>query len=279
MGHELSGIVMQSNTNGIQTGDKVVVEPLITCGSCFACRSGFSYVCQNLGLYGIDAPGGFAEYVAVAGDRVIKIPEDLAFDVAALIEPVAVAVHTVRLSSLKFGDTVCVLGGGPIGLLTALVAGQVGPKQIFVCEKEPFRIQIAREFGFEVIDVNRDDPETVIMDATSGKGVDIVFEVAGAPQTILLSTKLCCVRGEIVQVAMPKVAREVDIVGLTFKELTLKGVRVYAPYDFAKAVHFVANSGVDLSPLLSEPFRLEEAEMAFAKAYAGQEVMRVLFKI
>ena len=229
-----------------------------------------------MGLYGIDAPGGFADYVTIPGDRVFRIPDALALDVAALIEPVAVAVHAVRLPSLKSGDTVCVLGGGPIGLLTALIARQVRPEKIFICEKEPFRIQIARDFGFEVIDAGQDDPEAVIIAATAGKGVDLVFEVAGAPATILLSTRICCVHGEIVQVAMPKAPREVDIVGLTFKELTIKGIRVYVPYDFAKAIHFVANSGIDLSPLRSAPYPLAEADSAFAKAAEAKDVMRVL---
>jgi 2-desacetyl-2-hydroxyethyl bacteriochlorophyllide A dehydrogenase len=279
MGHEFAGVVSRSHSPGLEPGDPVVVEPLISCGHCYACRAGYAYVCQRLGLYGIDAPGGFAEYVTVAADKVFKVPPSLPLNVAALVEPVAVAVHAVRLSGLKYGDTVCVLGGGPIGLLIALVARQSGPAQVFICEKEPFRLEIARQYGLNVIDSARENPEAIIMEATAGKGADIVFEAAGAPETMLLAPRLCCVRGELIQVSMPKTPREMDIVSITFKELTLKGVRVYAPFDFARAIQFVTGSGLNLIPLLSTPVPLEAAPAAFARAAAGTDVMRVIFKV
>ena len=116
MGHEFSGVIETAggDVRNLKPGDKVVAEPLISCGTCFACRSGYGYVCQNLGLYGIDAPGAFAEYIALPAGKVFKLPETFDLKKAALIEPLAVAVHAVRLSSLKVTDAVCVLGAGPI---------------------------------------------------------------------------------------------------------------------------------------------------------------------
>ena len=281
MGHEFSGEVYRSNSarEDLKEGAKVVVEPLITCGTCYACRSGYSYVCQNLKLYGIDAPGAFAEYVKIPSDRVFAIPADIPFDIAAHIEPAAVAVHAVRLSSLKVGDVVCVQGAGPIGLMTAIIARQAGPQEVIICEKEPFRVQMARRFGLTVIDVNTSDSVDEVNKITQGRGADIVFEVAGAPQTVLASPQLCRVRGEIIAVAIPKEPRPYDIVGLTFKELTVKGVRVYAPFDFERAIQIVARLGEDLAALITPPFALPDATAAFEKAAGGQGVMRVLFKI
>jgi 2-desacetyl-2-hydroxyethyl bacteriochlorophyllide A dehydrogenase len=277
MGHEFSGEVVSANgPAALGPGARVTCEPLISCGTCVACRSGFAYVCQNLKLYGIDTDGAFAEYVTVASDSLFALPDGVSFELGALVEPVAVAVHAVRMSSLRVGDTACVLGGGPIGLLTALVARLSGPERVIVCEKDAFRIDVARGFGLEVIDVNEADPEEEIPARTDGRGADVVFEVAGAPETVLAAPRLCRVRGELIAVAMPKVPRPFDIVALTFREITVRGIRVYAPYDFERATRIVAESGLDLGRLQSEPFALEDGVAAFARAKEGAGIMRVL---
>ena len=193
MGHEFSGEIAKIETKrrkDFKKGNRVVAEPLISCGECFACKSGFAHVCQKLGLYGIDKDGAFAQYVKIPVDKLFKIPLNINFDVAALIEPIAVAVHAVRTSSLKMGDIVCVQGGGPIGLLTALVAKLSGSANVIICEKQPFRIKLAKGFGLQVIDVNDKDPVAEILKLTRGRGADVVFEAAGFPPTVLLSPKL-----------------------------------------------------------------------------------------
>lgn len=281
MGHEFSGTVdtIQGHRSEVSHGDKVVAEPLISCGECFACRSGYSYVCQNLGLYGIDAPGSFAEYIKVPIKKLYKVPERISLHDAVLIEPVAVAVHAVRISDIKTDDTVCVLGAGPIGLLTAIVASKTGAKRVVICEKEAARLHIAEQFGLTVIDVTKEHPEEIIHTLTNSRGADVVFEAAGAQETILLASKIARVRGEIIQVSTPKEPRAMSIVDISFKELIIKGVRVYAPYDFERAISFMENSQLDYSPLISGPFTLEQGTEAFERAKAGSDVMRVVFHI
>ena len=239
MGHEFSGEIVEiggagAKGAGLQSGDHVIAEPLISCGRCFACRSGFSYVCQSLKLYGIDADGAFAEYVRLPLASLYRIPNDLDYRLGALIEPLAVAVHAVRLSSLKLSDSVCVVGAGPIGLMTGLVARIAGPEQVILCERDPSRIEIAQAHGFRVIDTEHADPIIETLALTSGRGMDLVFEAAGGPTTYITALKLCRVHGEVIQVAMPKDQVPADMVTLTFKELTVKGLRVYAPFDFER---------------------------------------------
>ncbi len=282
MGHEFVGTIVEIGpgvSGDLRKGDRVVVEPLITCGKCYACRAGFAYVCERLGLYGIDTDGAFAEFVKVAAEKTFKIPDELSDAVAALIEPLAVAVHAVRLSSLKVGDTACVLGGGPIGLLTALVAGQVGLRDLLLVERQPFRIELARGFGLEVFDSSAGDVAEEIARRSGDRGVDVVFEAAGAPATMLVAPRLCCVRGEIVQISMPKVPREMDIVALTFRELTLKGVRVYDAHDFERAIALASSWPHDLTRIISQPYSLDEAEAAFTAARQGDQALKVIFNV
>jgi len=282
MGHEFSGVIVEINpleATDFKVGDRVVPEPLIPCGKCFACKSGLSYVCQYLGLYGIDEEGAFAEYVKIPIRLLYMIPENLAFDVAALIEPFAVTVHAVRRSSIRLGDTVCVLGGGPIGLLTALVARLSGPERVVVCELQPYRVRLAREFGIEVIDTSQADPVEEINRITDGRGADVVFEAAGAEQTALLAPRLCRVHGEIIIISMPKVPRLMDFVAITFREATIKGTKVYAPYDFQRAIQIMATSDIDMRKFISPPYTLEEGEAAFQAAIEARDVMKVIFKL
>jgi 2-desacetyl-2-hydroxyethyl bacteriochlorophyllide A dehydrogenase len=282
MGHEFVGTIDQVGPavqRQLNVGDRVVVEPLITCGHCYACRAGFAYVCENLQLYGIDTDGAFAELVKVAADKVLPIPDALSDAQAALIEPLAVAVHAVRLSALKVGDMACVLGGGPIGLLTALVAGQVGLRDLVLVERQAHRLEIARQYGLDVFDATQGDVVDEVKRRTGGRGVDTVFEAAGASETMLAAPRLCCIRGEIVQIAMPKVVREMDIVAITFRELTLKGVRVYDAHDFERAIHLASTWPHDLTKMLSEPFALDDAQEAFAVARRGDRALKVVFDI
>lgn len=281
MGHEFSGEIIKLKTEkrkDLRAGDRVVAEPLISCGECFACKSGLGHVCVKLGFYGIDADGAFAQYIKLAADRLFKIPDRVGLDIAALIEPVAVAVHAVRLSSLKIGDIVCVQGAGPIGLLTGLVAKLSGAAQVLVCEKQPFRLKLAEEFGLQTIDA-KNDALSEIFKLTGGRGADIVFEAAGAPATFLSAPKLCRIRGELVIVAMPKEPLPADILSVTFKELTLKGVRAYAGSDFERAIKIVADSGLDFSKFISEPFPLAGVMAGIKAAREARDVMRVLLKI
>jgi len=284
MGHEFVGHIASLGPDvpaalQLGEGDRVVVEPLISCGRCYACKAGFAHVCQHLGLYGIDADGGFAEYVKVAADKAFKVPGNLSDTTAAMIEPLAVAVHSVRLSSLNIGDTACVLGGGPIGLLTALVAKETAAKDLLLVERQPFRIEMARRFGLDVFDSSQGDIREAVLERTGGRGVNTVFEAAGAPPTILVAPKLCCVRGEIIQISMPKVPREMDIVAITFYELTLKGVRVYDGHDFARAIRLAATWEHDLDRIASAPFDLADAPRAFDVARKGEDALKVLFRV
>src|SRR2546426_961219 len=156
IGHETFGEVAQAPAgSGFKTGDRVVVEPLRFCGQCRACRMGASYLCYALKVLGVDLPGGMQEYWAVDAARLLRVPDALSDDHAALIEPLAVATHDVRRAAVKPDDTVLVFGGGPIGALIALVSRQRGAR-VVVAEVNRHRLEILNALGLETVGPDRD---------------------------------------------------------------------------------------------------------------------------
>jgi len=285
LGHEVAaqvheiGETARSTHPGLQVGDLVTIEPIISCGHCVACRSGVPHVCGSLRLYGIDLPGGMAEFMAVRADRVVPTPHGMSPKMVVLAEPLAVAVHSVRLAGLRYGDSVCVIGGGPIGLLIALVARRSTSKPVLISEPEPSRMRVAEKLGFEVVDPGSSSLEEIVEKRTQGRGIDVVFEAAGSQGAVSSATKIARPRGIVVQVSIPKEPRAVSLVDLTFKELVLKGVRVYEPFDFEHALELLLSDAELFAPLLSRSFALDEAAEAFDAARSGDKGLRIIFDI
>jgi (R,R)-butanediol dehydrogenase/meso-butanediol dehydrogenase/diacetyl reductase len=180
-GHEMSGRIsaVGSGVDGWQPGDRVTVMPLSWDGTCPACLAGNEHICQNLDFIGIDSPGALQERWNVPASTLVRLPEELPLDHAALVEPVAVAVHDVRRSELKPGDKVVVVGGGPIGVLIASVARHEGA-EVTVIEVDDRRRQQVADLGFAVIDPRETDQVDAVESWTGGAGADVVFEVSAA---------------------------------------------------------------------------------------------------
>ncbi len=284
MGHEIVARVEQlvpalATDGSIIEGDLVTVEPIVSCGTCVACRSGFPHVCSNLKLYGIDIAGGMAEYLCVDVKNLWKIPKDLSVDVSAFIEPLAVAVHAVRRSKVKFDDFLCIIGGGPIGMLIALIAQELTTRPILISEPEPSRRAIAKRLGFTTVNPVEEDVIEILQGMTQNRGADITFEVAGSQSAILTASKTLRPRGTLVQVAMPKDLMKMNIVDLTFKELSLIGVRVYEAYDFERAINFLKSHKEVFEKILPTLFPLDQFSAAFEAAKKGVGGLRFTFCI
>lgn len=282
LGHEGAGKIVELGSgvsDDFRVGDRCVVEPLISCGRCYACQTGLSHICHSLGLYGIDAPGFFAEYVTVKANRIFTLPDSVSSRVGALIEPVAVAVHSIRMSHLRLGDTVCVQGAGPIGILTGVMARLAGATRVYISDVQPVRLELAAGFGLLPIHANKQDVVETIKQATDGRGADVVCEVVGINETASLSPKLCRVRGNILAVSHPKQLLTMDMLTTNFKEIEITTVRVYESHDFRRAIEIVSTAELDLGRLPSRPFKMNEAAAAFQAARAGQDVTKVLFEL
>lgn len=275
MGHEMSGWVEVAGTSGPSAGTMVTVEPLITCGRCKACRDGHPHVCRNLGLYGIDAPGGMAEYVALPPGVLHAVPDGVDPLTAALAEPLAVAVHAVNLSGMEQGDTVAVYGAGPIGVLTALVARHEGAGTVVIAEPSPWRRQVAAGLGFSVVPDGSFMVET-LAHLTDGEGADTTFDTAAHPSVAAEVTDATRVLGRIVVVGVYKEPTPINLQAVCFKEQSFMGVRVYTSTDVARAIELIASDALGLDSFPTKVFPLAEVGAAMEAATSGQDCLKVL---
>ena len=275
MCHEFSGTIVAADGDAFAPGTPVAINPLLTCGTCWACTHGLPHVCATLGLVGIDRDGGFAEYVSTPLHTVKPVPAHVSLKTAALIEPLAVAVHAVRVSNLKVGDTTATLGAGPVGIMTALVARQAGAR-VIVSEASPRRIAVARELGFEVIDVKEASAAEAILDATNGVGIPVVFETAGVQATLNDATRVARIGGQILQVGMPKTPPTIDMTPLLFHEVSRTPIRVYRDEDVELAIDLAASGALDLDKVVTHTLPLEGLAEAMEIAHAASDACKIL---
>ncbi len=280
LGHEFSGELVRINTaetgGVLRPGDKVTVFPLLSCGRCLSCRTGNQHVCRELGLIGIKRDGGMAEYVSVPATSLIKLDARADLRLAALAEPMAVAVHALRESSVSLGDHVLILGGGPIGALIALVLRHCGIQQLMVSEIQPFRKRILRELSFEVIDPTETDLVQESHSRTNQEGVDVVFEASGADAAALKMTDCVRPRGEIIVVSIFKRTVPIDLRKVAYKEIALKGIRVYTKGDFERAAQLVTSGQLPLSKVVTHEYPIGQSVEGFRLLTAGADALKVL---
>ncbi|HUA40096.1 MAG TPA: alcohol dehydrogenase catalytic domain-containing protein [Streptosporangiaceae bacterium] len=268
LGHEIVGTA----DAGRWAGRTVVVDPTIACGSCAACLRGDQHVCQQLRLIGIDRDGGLCRGVFVAESKLHPVPAELPTMVAALAEPLAVAVHAASRAGPYLGATVVVLGAGPIGLLIALVVRAAGAHQLVLAEPIAARRESARKLDFETVP----EPD-MLAAALKGEPADIVFDAAAAPATARQATRLLRPRGTIVVAGVFGHPVAVDLQTVTFAELNVVGTRVYQPHDLATALRLLASGSVDVTGLISDVVELQDVPDALLRLSRGQ-ALKVLVR-
>lgn len=263
IGHEVSGVIAEvgKDVTDWKVGDPVTVRPLYP-GTEVPSDNGFRHIGKNLKFIGIDTPGGMQEFWNVPAFTLHKLPDKLSLKIGALIEPLAVACHDIRLSNLKAGENVVVLGGGPIGLLIAMVARSKGAR-VLVSEVNESRLGFIQSLGFETVNPLTMDLIANVDHFTDHALADIVFEVSGAQPAVSVMTQLCRIRGRIVMVAIHPEPRQVDLFQFFWKEIQLLGARVYEPEDFDEAIQLASSGNLPLKELITETVPLSEALRVF----------------
>ena len=280
IGHEMSGVVsaVGDGVDGLMPGQHIVVRPLDHCGDCPACKAGHEHICHNLKFIGIDTDGAFQQKWNVPAHTIHVLPDDLDLSHAALIEPLAVAVHDVDRGKVQPGEDVLVIGGGPIGMLVAMVAREAGAN-VMVAEINENRLTFARKIGFETLNPNDTDVAKAVQAATGGKGADVVFEVSGSQPGVDLMTAAAGTRGRIVMVAIHASKPQIDMFQFFWRELDLIGARVYRPEDYDKAMALLARGVVDCEVFITDIQALGDIEAAFKTLTENPNAMKSMIRI
>jgi len=261
LGHEFYGVVekIQSYSENLKEGDRVVCYPLLSCGECVPCQTDKAYICKNLGLYGVDAAGGVSQSVKVKSWNLMKIPDELKDPIPALLEPLSVAVHAVRMSNFKIGDRAIVTGGGPIGILVGMYLKKNGAKRVTVTERDKFKLEIIRKLGLGAVDISEPNVIQNVLNVSGKDGADILFECSGSDAAAKEMTDMVGVSKQIVMVGLHKEPKKVDLLKMVFEELSIIGVRVYTKGDFREAMDFAVANQSELGEVITDVVELREA--------------------
>ena len=283
IGHEFSGIVIKKgkNVNNVKEGDKVVGLSLIPCGKCEYCLSGKPNLCKNALMTGITINGAFAEYVKLPKDAVLKIDNKLNAIEATLVEPLAIVLHAINISSFKPGKSILIQGAGPIGLLTLGMMKISGASKIFLSEISDKRIEVARNLSSDVYFINpsKNNIFSFIEKETDGEGVDIIFDTTGSPTAIKSNYTLVKRGGEIVILGIPELPVESDIFTLVMNEITIKG-SFEGVNEFKDAIDFISQRKVNFSSIITSIIPIEKiVEDGFKKLLEMPKEGKIVIKI
>jgi threonine dehydrogenase-like Zn-dependent dehydrogenase len=272
-GHEMTGVVdaLGDGVEGLETGAPVAVEPLFSCGSCPTCRQGLDAICREGQIYGVQRAGGFAEYAVVPARRLFPVPADLAAQIAALAEPMAVVVRGLRRGALERGQRVLVLGAGSIGLLSVLAARALGAGEVWLTARHAHQADLGRQLGASRV-LQEDEASPLRLDGLGREApIDLVVETVGGNADTLIQAGAAVRPGGSVSVLGVFMGRtEIDPLGLFVKEATLAFSNCYAHpetgADFETAIDLVSAGRDALSALITHAVPLDAIDRAYRLA-------------
>lgn len=284
LGHECAGTVaaIGKNVTTLKVGDKVCLEPGITCGECEFCKGGKYNLCPDVEFLATPPYAGCnEEYIAFPENMCFKLPENVSTKEGALIEPLSVGFHAANQGDVQVGDTVLILGGGCIGLVTLLSCKAHGAGTIILADAVDAKLQKAKEMGATyVVDVKTQDTIEFVNEVTNGRGVDKVFECAGSPVTIAQTPFAVCKGGTIVLVGLA--AQEeinYNFAQIMDKEAEIKSVFRYRNI-YPKAVSAVAAGAIDVGQIVTHEFELEDIQAAYEEALVNKtDLVKAVIKI
>ncbi len=268
LGHEPAGEVaaVGPGVGNLEPGARVAIEPAITCGQCEFCRAGRHNLCEKtLFMGGLQLPGLLREWATVPAGNVVPIPRGMSFPIATVVEPLAVILHALEVAPLEAGQTVAVMGAGPIGLLSAAVARIAGAGRVIVADRVAHRLALAREMGADtVVDISRESAAEAILDLTAGKGAHLIVDAAGKPDSINPAFRAVRPGGRIVLIGIPSdELTGVDLHAAMHREATLHVLKRSNRNDHA-AIEWIESGKIAAGKLVTHCFPLARADRAFS---------------
>jgi len=283
-GHEVSCEVEKpgKNVSGFTKGDKVTIEPQVSCGTCYACKHGLYNICDNLKVIGFQATGTASEFFAVPAAKLVKLPASMTHHEGALMEPLSVAVRAVKQAGNLKGKKVLVFGAGPIGNLVAQAAKGLGASMVMISDMNEFRLKKAKECGiaFTVNPSKQDLNAEVIEKFGAAERADVIFECVGVNATMDAAIDVARKGTSIVVVGVFGKKANLDMAKVNENELKLLGTARYVIEDFEAAKELVAKGLVNLKSLVSDVFKLSDYDNAYKKIHDDPEkTMKVIVQI
>lgn len=280
-GHEFCGVVEKvgSEVEAIKPGQFVSAEMHVACGHCLQCRIGQQHICQNLRIIGIDLDGCFAQYVRIPASNVLPIDPAIPRDYAAVLDPLGNAVHTVLAGEVA-GQTVAVVGCGPIGLMAIQVARACGATVVLGIEIKAERIALARRAGADAVFNPKDtDVVAAVREATGGTGADVVLEMSGHPAAIRQAFVMLRGGGRISLLGLPTEPVKLDLVpDVIFKGATVQGIYGRRMYDtWYRMLSLLKAGRLNLEPIISARLPLDQFARAFELQKRGETSKILLY--
>ncbi len=272
-GHECTGKVVQlgPGVTRLKAGDRVVLDPVTACGVCHYCLRGLTNLCLNGGLRGREVPGTFAEYVAVKETEAYESPGNVSFAAATNFVGLYTVVYSQRKAPYIPGGTVAVIGQGSSGLLHTQLAKVSGASTVIAVTRSRWKLEMAQKLGAdEIVPADEVDPVERVRELTGGLGADLVIETAGSAQTIVQAYGMVRPGGAILQFGIGPLAVDgVPVQNYYFKDITVIGSRAGLAEDFDRAIALVASGRIDLDPLITHHFPLDDIQKGFEFVEGG----------
>ncbi|WP_020618526.1 NAD(P)-dependent alcohol dehydrogenase [Paenibacillus daejeonensis] len=275
LGHECAGVVVACGPEArrFQPGDRVAIEPGVTCGLCSYCKSGRYNLCPDVQFLATPpVDGAFVQYITHREDFLFAIPDRVTYEEASMVEPLSVGIHALNRANFQPGGSVAIIGAGPVGLLAVSAAKAYGASRIIVSDLEEKRLQAALALGAtDVVPGRAGDPAGAILALTGDLGVDLAIETAGHP--VALKTALAVVRrgGKLSIVGLPPV----DEVGLPIAEICDKEIDIFGIFRYTntyeQAIRFLSAGAIDMMPMVTDHYPLEQAQDALERALTNKQ--------
>ena len=272
MGHELAGVVnaVGDGVAHLASGERATLRSILACGACARCTAGAPNICLNRRLLGIHLPGGYADAVVVPAAMVHRLPEAVSWAEAAMVEPLAVALHALRLTPSEADGGLTIIGAGAIGLLVLLAARLGSARPVLVVDQNPRRLALATALGADgVLDAREQDPVEQIRALTGAIGTAAVIEAVGVGATARRSIEIARSGGHVTWIGNLERRVEVDLQDLVGREISVRGA--YGSNDeFGEAVEAIRSRAIDVRPLIERVAPLEEGPMLIRGLATGE---------
>lgn len=272
VGHEYIGeiVAIGQEVKGFKIGDRVSGEGHITCGHCRNCRGGRTHLCRNTIGVGVNREGCFAEYLVIPAFNAFKIPDNIPDEIAAIFDPFGNAVHTA-LSFDLVGEDVLVSGAGPIGIMAAAVCRHVGARHVVITDVNDYRLELAKKMGVSrAVNVSRENLKDVMNELGMKEGFDVALEVSGSPAAFQTMLDTMNHGGRIALLGIPPASMATDWIQVIFKGLFIKGIYGREMFETWYKMATLIQSGLDLSPIITHQFSIDEFQKGFDIMRSGQ---------